>query len=1098
MQHRKAVVCTQGGRDCYSYQTILIFLTKDNRYNMPQSIRVLHVDDEPDFGDLTATCLEREDDRFAVQTATSAAEALDSIRPQPPDCIVSDYDMPGQSGIEFLERVRDEWPDLPFILFTGKGSEEVASEAISAGVTDYLQKGGGTDQYAVLANRIQNAVERVQAKRQQERQLNAIETAQEGISILDEEGHYLYVNEAFANLHGYDPEEMIGEHWELVYRDEDVPRVQQEILPVVERAGNWHGETISVRADGTTVDVDHTLARTNRGELVCTVRDISEQKEREEQIRQSAARLEALFENSPDMINVHDMDGNIIDPNPRLCEKTGYDTEALAGMKIWELDRNITPGEVQTLWERMDVGDRQRFEGEYQRKDGSTFPVEVHIQRLDLAGEERFMAISRDITERNRTERKRQQIINRMNDAVIEVDPDWQITLVNNRTAEFSGLTDSELLGRNFWAVFADARGTRFEEAYRRAMDTRQEVSIVDYYSGVDEWFDIQVYPNDDGGLAFYFQTITDYKERQRELERTERRYQAILNDPNFLAGILDTDGTLLEVNQTAMEYIDADVDDVVGEPFPETPWWPDHLRSVISEKIEHAASGEYVTYEADLTTPDGDPYSVSGVIRPVTNDDEEVVSLVISARDITERKEREQELERKTKAINQAPIGITLTDPNQDDNPLVFANETFRDLVGYEYEEMQGWNHRVLQGPDTREEPVAEMRRAIDAGESTTVELRNYRQDGTEFWNRVSIAPLRDDEETIMRWVGFQEEITDRKERERELEEITTQYATLIEHFPDGAVFLFDDNLQYIQAGGSELSTVGLSSADIEGATPDDLFPEEIADKTARYYQATLHGEQGTYQQQYQGEHYEIRTIPIRDDKGDVIYGMAVSRNISEEVERKQELERQNERLAEFASVVSHDLRNPLRVADGKLELAQRECDSSHLDDVADALDRSQALIDDLLTLARSGDTVGSREQVSLSVLAEESWKVVPDGEATLTVETSQTISADRSRLRQLLENLLTNAVEHGGEDVTVRVGDLTDGFYVADDGNGIPDGERKEIFEAGYSTAEDGTGFGLRIVKRIVDAHGWDIQVTAGTDDGVRFEITDVDVPE
>ena len=167
-----------------------------------ETICILHVDDEPGFADMAATFLEREDDRVDVQTATSATAGLKILADNDIDCVVSDYDMPERNGIQFLEAVREEYGSLPFILYTGKGSEEIASDAISAGVTDYLQKESGTDQYAVLANRITNAVESQRVKRERNRQLDAIETAQEGISILDEDGEFIFVNEAYADLYG--------------------------------------------------------------------------------------------------------------------------------------------------------------------------------------------------------------------------------------------------------------------------------------------------------------------------------------------------------------------------------------------------------------------------------------------------------------------------------------------------------------------------------------------------------------------------------------------------------------------------------------------------------------------------------------------------------------------------------------------------------------------------------------------------------------------------------------------------------------------------------------------------------------------------------
>jgi signal transduction histidine kinase len=216
---------------------------------------------------------------------------------------------------------------------------------------------------------------------------------------------------------------------------------------------------------------------------------------------------------------------------------------------------------------------------------------------------------------------------------------------------------------------------------------------------------------------------------------------------------------------------------------------------------------------------------------------------------------------------------------------------------------------------------------------------------------------------------------------------------------------------------------------------------------------------------------------------------------------QREAELQRENERLDEFASLVSHDLRNPLNVADGHLELAAAACDSPHIDEATRALDRMGTLIDDVLALAREGETVNDAELIDLSTVAERCWANVETEAADLRIVDDLTVVADERRVARLFENLFRNAVEHGstdGIDPTVDVGAITGdtrGFYVQDDGPGIDPERRERVFEAGHST-DGGTGFGLRIVRDIVDAHGWDIECTEGTTGGARFEITGVDV--
>lgn len=214
----------------------------------------------------------------------------------------------------------------------------------------------------------------------------------------------------------------------------------------------------------------------------------------------------------------------------------------------------------------------------------------------------------------------------------------------------------------------------------------------------------------------------------------------------------------------------------------------------------------------------------------------------------------------------------------------------------------------------------------------------------------------------------------------------------------------------------------------------------------------------------------------------------VAIGRDVTEHKKRKQQLER-------FASIVSHDLRNPLNVACLRLELAREEYDSDHFDAMAQSLNRMETLIEDLLGLTREGESLFEPEPVDVAETIRECWRNVVTENARLVVTADCVIRADRSRFKQLVENLIRNAIEHGGDEVTITVGELDGGFYVEDDGPGIPSDDLEAVLETGYSTSEDGIGLGLSIVKRIAAAHDWEIDVTPGSDGGARFEFTSVE---
>lgn len=212
----------------------------------------------------------------------------------------------------------------------------------------------------------------------------------------------------------------------------------------------------------------------------------------------------------------------------------------------------------------------------------------------------------------------------------------------------------------------------------------------------------------------------------------------------------------------------------------------------------------------------------------------------------------------------------------------------------------------------------------------------------------------------------------------------------------------------------------------------------------------------------------------------------------------REAELEQQNERLGEFASIVSHDLRNPLNVAQGRLQLARETGDDEHLAVVEHSHERMAALIEDLLSLAKAGETITDPAPLELAAAAREAWESTDTMDAKLVVDGDATILADGDRVGQLLGNLFRNAVEHAGPDVIVRVEPTEAGFAVADNGAGIPEADRDAVFEHGYSSNDDGTGFGLSIVHRIVEEHGWTIHVEAANSGGARFVVSGVTFAE
>lgn len=300
--------------------------------NHESAVRVLHVDDEPAFLDLVATYLEQMDAAFEVRSETDVDAAIEVVESGSVDCVVSDYEMPDTDGLAFLEHVRERDPTVPFVLFTGKGSEEIASEAISAGVTDYIQKRSGADQYTVLANRVRNAVDQARSRAalaaSQERLSRFIEQSPLGTIEYDERFRIVRANPAAEEILGYTESELVGGTW-LRFVPEELHRHVAEVeRDLLLNKGGYQSVNENVRADGERIRCawHNQVVTDDDGEVIRIVsqfEDVTDRTNRKREIQRTNAVLSTVLDGLPVGVLVEDADRRVLRVNRHLYDLFG-------------------------------------------------------------------------------------------------------------------------------------------------------------------------------------------------------------------------------------------------------------------------------------------------------------------------------------------------------------------------------------------------------------------------------------------------------------------------------------------------------------------------------------------------------------------------------------------------------------------------------------------------------------------------------------------------------------------------------------------------------------------------------------------------------
>jgi PAS domain S-box-containing protein len=671
------------------------------------------------------------------------------------------------------------------------------------------------------------------------------------------------------------------------------------------------------------------------------------------------------------------------------CIVSAYDLSEMDGVAFLEAVRERYPDLPFVLFPR-EGGEELATEA--LRAGASDYLGRDHEESFDRLADRIRSAVEGYRAEKRATaaDHRVRRVYERIDDAFFAIDDEGQFTYVNRRAGELLDADPEELVGTTAREAFPEAVDSRFGRELGRAIDRGETVTFEEHYDSLDRWFEVRAFP-DDSGLSVYFRDVTETRERQR-------RYDAVFNNTYQFTGLSEPDGTLIEANDTALEFVGADREAVVDTPLWETPWFQynEETRRIARQSVEQAKAGTMYRDELPIEGADGETIIIDYSLRPVFDEQGEVTLLVPEGRDITDRKEREAEL-REERALTESifsamPDVLYVFD---ESGQLIRWNDQLSAVTGYGDEEIAEMHPLDFTPEDDQEAVEDAIDEILEEGRTVTVESALVTKDGERIPYEFAGARLTDDE-YVLGIVGIGRDVSDRKRRERQLE-------------------------------------------------------------------------------------------------------------------------RQNERLEEFASLVSHDLKTPLSVASGNLQLARKTGEERYFDEVETALDRLDSLVDEVLELAKQGEMVDEPEPVALDPMLS-NIETATGADIETRYPDGTAVMAEQSRLYSLLSNLTANAVEHGstsprsqthgdaaergsdaseadrGGDVTVEVGLDGETLYVADDGTGIPPEKREDVFEPGYS-GDDGNGFGLAIVDAIAEAHGWTVEVAESDAGGARFEISGVD---
>ncbi|WP_254767577.1 PAS domain-containing protein [Salinilacihabitans rarus] len=547
----------------------------------------------------------------------------------------------------------------------GEGREERWLERRSDPVRTGAYAGGRVERYDDVTDRKRSEHDH------RERFESLVEAVEEyAIFTLDADGYVRTWNPGVERIKGYGADEILGEHFSTFYTDADreagVP--ERNLRDAAER-GSVRDEGWRVRADGSRfwASVTITAIRDEDGTLAGyakVTRDMTERRERERQLRRERDLTERLLETAPVRLSIFRPDGSIERINSRARRLLGIDESAVPEFGVEDLDLHDADGDPippadhpvsRAIETGESVSDRLvRHDG----PDGGHRWVSITAAPLfdDDGAIERIVAAGKDVTDLKRTQRQLERqrdelqaelggVFDRIDDAVHGLDEDLRFTYLNDRAERLLGRSEEELVGSSARETVPDVLGRAFEERYERAMETQEPVVFEEYADAADAWLEVAAYPSE-SGLSVYARDVTDRVERERALEEFRRRYRTLVEHfPNGAVALVDADLRYVTFGGTVEGDADLTREELEGRAVRDV--LPQELADVVVPRYEAALDGETSTFEE---TVDDEVYRFHFV--PVRDDDGAVFAAMATSQEITERTERERELERRREQL--------------------------------------------------------------------------------------------------------------------------------------------------------------------------------------------------------------------------------------------------------------------------------------------------------------------------------------------------------------------------------------------------------------------------------------------------------------